>query len=178
MKVFCTSNLSETGRFTSFLFFKIHTMVSLHSKSIPTIRWLLTITLQMGVMLCCENYWQSVNEGASSSRRPFDVCYRSYRRMDDLDYSYRYICNETYINDNYTVNGYTVYKQFFSGVGCEGEANATFLEDTLPFSVYCGGSDCDLVRYRVYDMDSSNDQIGLFSTSHSFYNLLERACRR
>ena len=160
MKVFvfsCDVRKVNLSNIPCFVF--ISTMASLYFSM--TI-WLIFIS-QINVTLTCENYWQSTNEGASSSRRPFDVCYRSYRRANDMDYSYRYICNETYVNDNYTVNGYTVFKQFFDGVSCEGEPNATFLEDTLPFSIYCGGSDCDLVRYRVYDIDSNNDQIGLFT---------------
>ena len=105
------------------------------------------------VVKSCENYWQSTNDGASSTRRPFDVCYRSYRDNVGGDYSYRYICNNTFVNDNVTVNGHTVFKQFFNGVSCHGNPNATVLEDTLPYAIYCGGNDCDLVRYRVYDIE-------------------------
>mmetsp|Transcript_2108 Transcript_2108/g.1820 ORF Transcript_2108/g.1820 Transcript_2108/m.1820 type:complete len:266 (+) Transcript_2108:130-927(+) len=111
-------------------------------------------------ILSCENYWQSNNDGASSSRRPFDVCYRSYRDSVGGDYSYRYICNTTIVNENYTVNGYTVFKQFYNGVGCEGEPNATLLEDTLPFAIKCGGDDCDLIRYRVYTVDTTDNSTG------------------
>eukprot|EP01083_Nonionella_stella_P092010 257387_1 len=108
---------------------------------------------------CCENYWQSNNNGPSSSRRPFDVCYRSYRYRDASrgDWSYNYICNQSVVNGNLTVGGYSVFKQFYHGVGCEGEPNATILEDTPPFSIYCGGSECPVVRYRVYDIENKTE---------------------
>jgi len=121
---------------------------------------LLSLTFLVSIVASCGNYWQSNNDGASSSRRPFDICYRSYRDNLKGDYSYRYICNETVVNENYTVNGHTVFKQFFNGVGCVGEPNATILEDTLPFSIHCGGTDCNIVRYRVYDVDPNDEQMG------------------
>ena len=121
----------------------------------------LLISFQIGRVNGCENYWQSNNDGASSSRRPFDVCYRSYRDSNYGDYSYRYICNSTIVNENLTANGYTVWKQFYNGVGCQGDANATLLEETVPFAIYCGGNDCDLVRWREYKINISDTNIGL-----------------
>lgn len=120
----------------------------------------LLLSMQITRIASCSNYWQSNNDGASSSRRPFDICYRSYRDSIKGDYSYRYICNDTIVNENFTVGGYSVFKQFYNGVGCDGEPNATILEDTMPFSIYCGGPSCDIVRYRVYDIDINDDQMG------------------
>ena len=34
------------------------------------------------------------------------------------------------------------------------------MEDTLPFAIKCGGDDCDLIRYRVYTMDTTNNKTG------------------
>ena len=92
------------------------------NKSNPSILiWSLLIIFKIRRIISCENYWQSNNDGASSSRRPFDVCYRSYRDSADGDYSYSYMCNTSVVNENYTVNGYTVFKRFYNGVGCEGQ---------------------------------------------------------
>eukprot|EP01084_Bolivina_argentea_P156320 272425_1 len=108
----------------------------------------------------CENYFQAGGSDppSSASRRPFDVCYRSYKDSIDGDYSYKYICNETYY-ENYTVSGYTVFKQYYNGVGCGGTINATFLEDA-PYDIKCGGKDCDLVQYRIYDIDTNDTTKG------------------
>lgn len=122
---------------------------------------------------CCSNYWQSNNDGASSSRRPFDICYRSYRDSTDIDYSYRYICNTSQVNENVTVNGFTVFKQFFNGVGCEGEPNATLLEDTIPFAIYCGGDPCETIRYRVYDVNIGDNKTGQCSDSNYPKSILD-----
>eukprot|EP00484_Ammonia_sp_Unknown_P001283 CAMPEP_0197021328 /NCGR_PEP_ID=MMETSP1384-20130603/2198_1 /TAXON_ID=29189 /ORGANISM="Ammonia sp." /LENGTH=228 /DNA_ID=CAMNT_0042449129 /DNA_START=36 /DNA_END=719 /DNA_ORIENTATION=+ len=141
----------------------------------------MTVYMQQFLLICvlidcisgCENYWQSNNDGASSSRRPFDVCYRSYRDSRFGDYSYRYVCNSTIVNENYTANGYTVWKQFFNGVGCEGEPNATLIEDTVPYAIYCGGTDCDLVRYRVYDVDPLTNKTGRCEDENYPQSILE-----
>eukprot|EP00485_Elphidium_margaritaceum_P004460 CAMPEP_0202699308 /NCGR_PEP_ID=MMETSP1385-20130828/12529_1 /ASSEMBLY_ACC=CAM_ASM_000861 /TAXON_ID=933848 /ORGANISM="Elphidium margaritaceum" /LENGTH=267 /DNA_ID=CAMNT_0049356213 /DNA_START=38 /DNA_END=841 /DNA_ORIENTATION=- len=128
--------------------------------SITSLLWCLLVCHHIRVLSACENYWQSVNDGASSTRRPFDVCYRSYRDSLFGDYSYRYICNNDIVNENLTANGHTVWKQYFNGVGCVGEPNATLLENTPPYLIYCGGTDCDVVRYRVYNIDPTDEQTG------------------
>ena len=92
----------------------------MNKSNLAALLWSLLMICKLRRIVSCENYWQSNNDGASSSRRPFDVCYRSYRDSTGGDYSYKYICNTSVINENYTVNGFTVFKQFYNGVGCQG----------------------------------------------------------
>ena len=47
------------------------------------------------------------------------------------------------------------------------------MEDTLPFAIYCGGDDCDLIRYRIYTVDPTNNKTGQCGDSNYPQSILE-----
>mmetsp|Transcript_49965 Transcript_49965/g.83200 ORF Transcript_49965/g.83200 Transcript_49965/m.83200 type:complete len:295 (-) Transcript_49965:179-1063(-) len=105
----------------------------------------------------CNHYYQSTD--ASSTKRPFDICYHSH--IDDdtmLGTSWNYVCvPEAEMPDvdlNQTVDGFGVYKQEFGSVGCvavPGENPETRIVQQ-PHRIVCNKESphCDVLRVRQH----------------------------
>eukprot|EP01083_Nonionella_stella_P252517 869930_1 len=105
----------------------------------------------------CNHYYQS--SGPSSTKRPFDICYKSEIDNNLSPTSYRYYCIDSTPADygNNSVTGYTAFREDFNDINCLGKPNRTRIVNK-PFRILCENDNptCEILRFRQYPIKNSS----------------------
>eukprot|EP01084_Bolivina_argentea_P210911 358855_1 len=98
----------------------------------------------------CNHYYQS--SGPSSTKRPFDICYKSEIDNNLSPTSYRYYCIESTQEEygNNSVNGHTAFRQDFNDIDCKGNANSTRIVNE-PYHILCNNNNPTYEILYVFD---------------------------
>eukprot|EP01084_Bolivina_argentea_P210912 358856_1 len=98
----------------------------------------------------CNHYYQS--SGPSSTKRPFDICYKSEIDNNLSPTSYRYYCIDSTPADygNNSVTGYTAFREDFNDINCLGKPNRTRIVNK-PFRILCENDNPTYEILYVFD---------------------------